>query len=138
MNDAAEIGLRAWTGEKLVYFNLGNIYGYEGEISGVLLPDGETVLNNESGYQRSAEGSLNPNLIIDQRTGWPDSSGFLIYQRDIVAVGGVLYLVVWIAFPGCWGFQRSLSGTSEIPTKEMLLNMRHHGNIHEDPELIPA
>ena len=72
---------RAWDGEKMIPFTLGDIYGYEGEVCGVLLPDG-TLLNSQSGYRRDDSG-VNSSLTIMPYTGLKVKNGE-VYGGDLV------------------------------------------------------
>jgi hypothetical protein len=72
---------RAWhkINKEYEFFDFENIYGYEGEVCGVLLPSGE-ILNRNSGC---GKGPLNKDLSIEQWTGMIDSQGTKIFEGDV-------------------------------------------------------
>jgi uncharacterized phage protein (TIGR01671 family) len=78
-----ELKFRAWDRmqHKMIHFDFENIYGYEGEVCGVILPDEQTALNYNSGYGKDG---LNQDLEIMPFIGLQDKNKKDIYKGDIV------------------------------------------------------
>jgi uncharacterized phage protein (TIGR01671 family) len=89
-----EMKFRAWNKEtkKMIYFDFTNIYGYEGETCGVILPDEQTELNFNSGYGKDG---INENLEIMQYTGLHDKKEEEIFEFDILEKDNELYFIVY-------------------------------------------
>lgn len=122
---------RAWDKKKLIYFDFTTIYGYEGEVSGVILPDTSTVLTYNEDQKMVG---LNLNLKITSCTGHKDKNGKLIYEGDIVRC--IFYdnkpevtIIEWDKLAAGFtiaGYSMNIHGLHDV---EIL------GNIYENPEL---
>lgn len=131
---------RAWdkVNSTMIYFDFNNIYGYEGEVSGVLLPDGTVLTYNKDGMLYS-ECGINTDLIFMQYVDRQDNNDKGIYQCDIIRCesnsGNFNCSVIWDASNSAFAIQ---------PISEtFMLNMftldgykcTILGNQYEHPEL---
>ena len=137
-----EIKFRAWdkVNQEYIYFDFSNIYGYEGEISGVLLPDGNTLLNDNE--------KINENLIIEQFTGLHDKNGKEIYEGDILEFVlntkyGLIHkrgVMDWDGINPWVGFLPKHNGEQQglyiLDFSVEGWNRKVIGNIYENPELL--
>ena len=150
-----EIKFRAWDSKnkKMIGFDLSTIYGYEGEVCGVILPDEQTVLNFNSGYGMKG---FNQDLNIMQFTGLKDKNGVDIYESDIVETCKEDYSEKCIVRFGKFessheagvsrhhyhqGFYLEKDGSQYFGACDEDPNMfalTVIGNIHENPELLEA
>lgn len=135
-----EIKFRAWNKEnnKMVQFDFKNIYGYEGEICGIILPDGQTALNFNSGY---GDDGFNESLAIMQYTGLKDKHGVEIYEGDVLRKER--YWDIYIesdADNARFGFLNTewvvSQGKIKPIDKYMMNEYEVIGNIYENPELL--
>ena len=130
-----EIKFRAWhiIDKKYIYFDFTNIYGYEGEVCGVVLPNNENLLNYNSGF---GINGINKDLLIEQFTGLHDKNGKDIYEGDICSVDGGENIYEIIFYMG--GFMGAV-----LPRKiriyhigdSLFNNIEIIGDIHQNPEL---
>ena len=132
---------RAWdkVKEKWIYFTFADIYGYEAEVCGVVLPDGYTMLNQNSGYQIRG---LNTELEIYEYTGLKDSEEQEIYEGDIVVYTLNNGWGKWRRAKVAWNgpsasfvvetllFSHGNTHLDEVEIKGII------GNIYESPELL--
>ncbi len=89
-----EFKFRAWDKKKkkYCYFDFKSIYGYEGETNGVILPDGRTNLNYNSGYGNEGH---NKDLVIEQYVGFKVKNNKELFEGDIITDGMYILLVIY-------------------------------------------
>ncbi len=146
-----EFKFRAWHKKRKVYsyFDFTNIYGYEGEVNGVILPDGAIVLNYNSGFGNTV---INEDLEIEQFISLKDKNGKEIYEGDILTVESwdtanfhnnnnkkIYYGAVSFKYGGYGCFDHNFR--FDNPVDNLYYDAKHleiAGNIHENPELLEA
>jgi uncharacterized phage protein (TIGR01671 family) len=123
--------------KKYIKFDLASIYGYEGEVSGVILPDGITPLSLNSGY---GNGGVNKDLIIEQFTGLKDRNGIEIYEGDVVKMDDDWMPIGAVQFQQTGAIGWCVEGElgNGYKRRSLLDSVAYEiiGNLNENPELL--